>query len=582
LHSVFSKSKGRFGMSTIEHFSLREESRGYRWLSYLFDSALAIIGALLVTTVIFFWHLYPRIPNISIVYLLVVLALASTRGRYAAIVASVAAFLAFDFFIVPPIYTFTMYRPEEWIALFVFLTDAILTGHLASSLRFRAQQAARREHETRILYDLVRKTAQEEDSEYQLQVIAHAIVEVFSSWGIQECAILQTDESGTVQLRASTTPKQQTTLSADERVAAAWVMSHGQSVRLDTDISPSKGTSTRFVRRILADTTHKRHTQARHTLLLPLQMGLRVVGVLRLDICNQQVQKKLEEHLETTQAQQNSNVRTRFFWTFLNQASSLIERTRLRNENMRIELLQRTDALRAALLSSISHDLRTPLTIIKAAASSLQQEDVQWNEEEKRSFALSIEREADRLNRLVGNLLDMSRIENGAIKPEKEWYQLPALITDVVDRLHPLLQGRERHLHFPEAMPPVAVDYLHIDQVLTNLIENAVRYTPATSPIEISVTYNESEAKISVADRGPGIPPQDMERIFDKFYRVLTPRLSGSEPTKTTPIGSGLGLAVCKGLVEAHGGRIWAEAREGGGVSFFVTLPIEVFEGALE
>jgi two-component system sensor histidine kinase KdpD len=250
--------------------------------------------------------------------------------------------------------------------------------------------------------------------------------------------------------------------------------------------------------------------------------------------------------------------------------TALVERARLQRENLRIEVLQRTDALRAALLSSVSHDLRTPLTSIKAAASSLLQEDVEWDEEARRGFARSIEHEADRLNRLVGNLLDMSRIEEGALKPEKEEYSLTALIHDVLGRLDPLFEGRVVRTHLPPGdLLLVNVDYLEIDQVLTNLIENAVRYTPAGSPIEVSAHSEGEEVEISVADRGPGIPPADLARVFDKFYRVL----HGQHPAGY-PTGSGLGLAVCKGLIEAHGGRIWAELRDGGGLVVFVVLPI--------
>jgi len=233
--------------------------------------------------------------------------------------------------------------------------------------------------------------------------------------------------------------------------------------------------------------------------------------------------------------------------------------------------LQRTDALRTALLSSVSHDLRTPLASIKAAASSLLQEDVQWDDEARRSFALTIEHEADRLNRLVANLLDMSRIEGGALKPEKEWYPMQALIQDVLKRMQPLLQGREVRTSLPDDLPLVKVDYLQIDQVVTNLLENAVRYTPRGSPIDISVEVKDGQMLVSVADRGPGIPPADLERIFDKFYRVLR----NQRDTR----GSGLGLAVCRGLVEAHGGRIWAENREGGGAIFRFTLPFGSMEG---
>src|SRR5213078_2499737 len=144
-----------------------------------------------------------------------------------------------------------------------------------------------------------------------------------------------------------------------------------------------------------------------------------------------------------------SNPETAFFWTFLDQAASVIERARLHRESLQIELLKRTDALRAALLSSVSHDLRTPLSSIKASASSLLQEDVQWDEEARRGFAMTIEHQADRLNRLVGNLLDMSRIEGGALKPEKEWYPIDELLQDVLNHMQSVLQGRNVELTLP-------------------------------------------------------------------------------------------------------------------------------------
>jgi two-component system sensor histidine kinase KdpD len=217
--------------------------------------------------------------------------------------------------------------------------------------------------------------------------------------------------------------------------------------------------------------------------------------------------------------------------------------------------------------------LRTPLSSIKAAASSLLQEDVQWDDEARRSFALAIERETDRLNRLVANLLDMSRIEAGVLKPEKEWYPLDELIHDVLGRMQPMLQGREVYTDLPDDLPPVELDYLQIDQVLTNLLENATRHTPAGSPVDISVQVCEDSIIVSVADRGPGIPSTDTERIFDKFYRVL----NSEKAARTT--GSGLGLAVSRGLIEAHGGRIWVENRSGGGAIFQFTLPLRKAEG---
>lgn len=560
-------------MNIVEHVLPVETHHALPWRRYLLDSLLAFGGAMLVTAIIYVLQLYPRIPNISIVYLLVVLALASTRGRYASILASLVAFLAFDYFLVPPLYVFTINRLEEWIALFVFLVTAILTSQLAVALRERALMASRQERETRILYDLVRVTNREAEPERQFQTITQAVVDVLSSWGVYDCAILQPDAAGTLQVQASAyQPAEQITLSSDEKAIAAWVMTHGRTMGLYDDGALAPSTSPRFVQRVIVRSTAAGRAVGRSLRLIPLKLGEKVVGVLRLRVLEDPRGFLREERLEEEHA--HSNAPTSFFWTFLDQVTALIERARLQRENLRIEVLQRTDALRAALLSSVSHDLRTPLTSIKASASSLLQEDVVWDEEARRGFAQAIEHEADRLNRLVGNLLDMTRIEDGALKPEKEEYSLTALIHDVLGRLDPLLKGREVRTHLPQNdLLLVELDYLQIDQVLTNLLENALRYTPAESPIEVSAHLNGGQVEISVADRGPGIPARDLTRVFDKFYRVL----NGQHPAGY-PTGSGLGLAVCKGLVEAHGGHIWAELREGGGLVVFVVLPTGVRE----
>ncbi|MBV9259269.1 MAG: hypothetical protein JO215_14740, partial [Ktedonobacteraceae bacterium] len=355
----------------------------------------------------------------------------------------------------------------------------------------------------------------------------------------------------------------QTQLMPDEEQTALAVMHDGKIVDLYTASVPSGRPGEHWFRRAMLP-KHPGHLYIR---MLPLQMGKKVVGVMSLQLEDNPEHFMFER--KPRMEKEQINPQATFFWTFLDQATSLIERARLRRESLRIELLQRTDALRSALLSSVSHDLRTPLSSIKAAASSLLQEDVQWNDEERRSFALSIERASDRLNRLVGNLLDMTRIEGGALKPEKEWYPIDELIHDVLGHMQFLLQDREVHTCLPENLPPVELDYLQMGQVLTNLLENAVRYTPSSSPIEISAQVVDGEMRVSIADHGPGIPPADLERVFDKFYRVL------STTRKKNVTGSGLGLAVCLGLVEAHGGRIWAENRPGGGAIFRFTLPLE-------
>lgn len=550
-------------MSQIEHLPSLEARDESQWRRYLSDSVMAVLGSLLITVIIYTLHLYPSIPDISLAYLLIVLALASTRGLYAAVLSALVAFFSFDFFLVPPLYTFTIARPEEWVALFVFLATAIITGQLASALHQRAEQASRQAREMRILYELVRATNNEEELERQLSVVVHAVVDVFSSWGVLDCAILLPDESGKLTIRAvAQYTEERPSLSPDEEATASWVMKQAQTVELhDVSLAPQR--STGFSPRAVVRSSASTQPMRRYMRMIPLKIGTKVVGVLRLLLEDDPRLFTHEKSLGVDWDRTNSD--TTFFWTFLDQATSIIERARLRSESLQVELLQRTDALRAALLSSVSHDLRTPLSSIKAAASSLLQEDVQWDEEARRSFALAIEHEADRLNRLVGNLLDMSRIEGGALKPEKEWYPVDELIHDILGHMQPLLRDRTVRTDLPEDLPPVELDYLQIDQVLTNLLENAARYTPPGSPIEVSAHVEDEEMVISVADRGPGIPDVDLERIFDKFYRVL-----GTQRTT----GSGLGLAVCKGLVEAHGGRIWAENREGGGAVFRFTLPI--------
>jgi two-component system sensor histidine kinase KdpD len=249
-----------------------------------------------------------------------------------------------------------------------------------------------------------------------------------------------------------------------------------------------------------------------------------------------------------------------------------VERERLRREAMETEVLRRTDELKTALLNAVSHDLRTPLASIIASAGSLRQRDVAWTEQDQQEFAEAIEQEARRLNRIVSNLLDLSRIEAGSLRPAADWYDVGALIDDVVGRLRPVTAQHRVSVDVPEDLPPVQLDYVEIDQVLSNLIENAVKYTPPGGEINIGVRPGDGEVEISVADRGPGLPAAALARVFDPFYRVDgTSRADSSGPR---PLGTGLGLAVARGLVEAHGGRIWVENRPGGGACFTFTLPL--------
>ncbi|QBD77853.1 DUF4118 domain-containing protein [Ktedonosporobacter rubrisoli] len=220
-------------MLSTDHLPPLEVRREARWQRYLNDSLLAVVGSLLITGIIRGLRLYPFIPNISFAYLLIVLALASTRGLYAAILASIVAFFSFDFFLVPPLFTFSVGTIEEWLALFFFLAVAIITGQLAAALRQRAAEANRKERETRILYELVRATNIEEDPQRLLHIVACSIVDVFTSWGVQDCAILLPDERGKLKLQASAVqPIDQLQISSDEQATATWVMAQGKATEL--------------------------------------------------------------------------------------------------------------------------------------------------------------------------------------------------------------------------------------------------------------------------------------------------------------------------------------------------------------
>jgi two-component system sensor histidine kinase KdpD len=224
-----------------------------------------------------------------------------------------------------------------------------------------------------------------------------------------------------------------------------------------------------------------------------------------------------------------------------------------------------SDALKSALLAAVSHDLRTPLASIKAAATSLLDDSVRWDDAARRDFLEAIDEETDRLTLMVGNLLDLSRIEGGALRPDKEWYDVAELVADAAGRVATRAVDHQLTTAVEPGLPLARFDYVEIVQVLLNLVENALKYTPPGTRITISVRRLRDAIEVAVSDTGPGIPPNQLPRLFDKFYRA--------DPSGRIP-GSGIGLAIARGLVEAHGGRIWVESRVGEGTTFRFTLPL--------
>jgi two-component system, OmpR family, sensor histidine kinase KdpD len=289
----------------------------------------------------------------------------------------------------------------------------------------------------------------------------------------------------------------------------------------------------------------------------PLRAGEQVLGVLRIGVTPEQIAL-------------NPNQR-RLLDTLANQAALALERGRLAQAAARAEALAESDRLKSTLISAVSHDLRTPLASITAAADELMAEDVQWTRPAILDFAQIIKGEATQLYHLVVNMLDLTRIEAGVLRPQRGWYNIAEIIDRVLQRLSPKLEGHPVELHVPDDLPLMPVDYVQLEQVLWNLLQNALAYAPPGSPLLIAATQQADSIILHVGDHGPGIPLDERTRVFEKFYRLPQAQPAGLH-------GAGLGLAICKGVIEAHGGEIAILDRAGGGTLITIRLPLEVVD----
>jgi two-component system sensor histidine kinase KdpD len=254
----------------------------------------------------------------------------------------------------------------------------------------------------------------------------------------------------------------------------------------------------------------------------------------------------------------------RLLRTFASQGALALDRANLADSEARARVLEESDRLKSALLSSVSHELRSPLATIKASASSLRSGAVGWESAARDELLTAIEEEADILNRLVGNLLDMSRIEAGALNPDRKWNSIPEIVGSAWAKVGRTDQEHRFEARFPKDLPLIDVDYFLMEQVFSNLLSNCVKYAPRESTVHAGAAASGDAIEIEVWNEGPPVPEQHLDRIFDKFYRV-------TDADRVT--GTGLGLSICKGIVEAHGGRIWARNRPDG-FAFHMRLPV--------
>lgn len=510
-------------------------------------AGLAMVAALVPLLNIWRGASGPLGQSIPLFFLIPVLFAAVVGGRGAGVVVSCAAIAVWDWFFIPPLYTVTIASPRDVLALVVFLGVALLVGQLSTAVGRRAREALRRAYSSEALYDLSMALIARTDLADVLRALCERLQDAFH---LQACAVLLQDEKGRWHTAA-----QAGRLPSDLRVeesrslgsTAARVLERNEECRLGR-VQRGQGHSERV---------HLPHAGEERARLIPLKVAARPVGVLEV----------MPREAEKPDAEREQLLRT-----FANGAAIALEQARLAEEERAATLARESDRLKSALLSSISHDLRTPLAGIKAAASSLQQQDIEWSAEDRRAFIMDINDEADRLTRLVSNLLDLSRIEAGALKPEKEWEDAGELVTRTVNRLRPRMPAHVLTVDLPEMVPPIRLDAVQIEQVLTNLLENADKYAPRGTEITVSlraVAASESRRwlRIEVQDRGPGIPVAEQSRIFDTFYRISGPGNRAS--------GTGLGLAIVKGLVEAHGGHVEVDSAPGEGSTFSVFLPLE-------
>ncbi len=515
---------------------------GWRaWRGYL----PGVFGIALVTVVAEpnRMHLNTVTPALS--YLVIVLASATLGGLGPGIFASVVGFLTFNFFFLPPFYSFTVGAPQDTVALFVFLTVAGVTSELVGRLQEREREARHRAIESGTLARLSTELIADVTLDTVLATVVEQVTRVF---GLESAAVLLPDQEGALRVRLAYPADAAGTYVRDREHAA--VAAHV----FTTGIPAGVGSPHRVYRPHGPDNQGgAMQPRGRRVLYVPVRTAHGAVGVMGV--------------AAVRAADYSANER-RLLTTFANQAALAIDRARLIEEATRAAALEEGDRLKSALLAAVSHDLRTPLASIKASATSLLQEEIVWDTATRHEFLTAIDEETDRLARLVANLLDLTRIQGGALKPEKEWNEIGEVIASVTDRLTPLVQSHPLRVVLAPDLPPVACDFVEIAQVLANLIENAAKYSDPGTEIAVTADRVDEEIRVQIADHGFGIPPGDVPHVFDTFYRVKR------EGRARRIGGTGIGLAICKGFIEAHGGAIAVASVVGHGSTFTFTLPL--------
>jgi two-component system sensor histidine kinase KdpD len=492
-------------------------SREVPWSRYGWAAAISAV----CTGVAFLMDPTFSETNVAMIYVLGATIAGLRLGRGPGTLTAIASVAAFDFFFVPPRMTFQVGDGQYVITFLVMLAVTLTIGNLMANVRQQNRVAGARERRTALLYAMSRELTGTRGSDNMARVAVRHVAEVFDASAV----VLTPDSHGRLQYPAGS-PVENSFRSADLSVAQ-WVFDHGQRAGLGTDTLP-----------------------AAPAVYLPLRGARGALGVLGVLPTNRRrVLLPEQRHL---------------LETFAGQIALAWERAALGEEAARSRIAAESESLRNTLLASISHDLRTPLSVIAGAASTLARHGSTLEPAVHRSLALSIEEQAQEMSNLISNVLDLMRLESGRVELRRDTHSVEDLVGTALHRLEPRLQHHPVAIDLPDDLPAVSVDPVLVSQVLANLLDNAAKYTPMGTRIRIAAVADGPMVRVMVEDEGPGLPPGDPRLLFEKFQR-------GHE--ESAVVGAGLGLAICSAIVRAHGGEITAGHGTHGGARFEFTLP---------
>ena len=519
VHVITGHEQDQIAAKTV---ATRKASTSTDIKSYMIGTGLvgiALALSLLLTRIL-------EVQNVALVFLMAVLVSAVTYGLWPALFVSGLSVLAFNFFFLSPHYTFNISDPENVVALFFFLVVALIASNLTANVRRQAMMAQRRAKATENLYLFSRKLAGTASLDDLLWVTASQV-----SAMLQVRVVLFLPDNGSLALSAAWPPED--VAEEADLAAAKWSWENNRPAGRGADTLPGA-----------------------RRLFLPMRTGRGPVGVIGID------SDKSGPILDPEQR--------RLLDALTDQAALAIERVNLAEDVDKAERAAEKDRLLSALLTSISHDLRTPLASILGAAAGLRTLSG-LSAGDREELLSTIQEEAERLNRFIANLLDMTRLESGAIEPNMSLLYIGEVVASTMRRAEKMLAGHTVERRIAADLPMVNLDAVLFEQVLFNLLDNAVKYAPAGSTIRIEGWRDDDSVYLQVLDEGAGIPEQDLPRIFDKFYRV--------RKSDTQRAGTGLGLAICRGFVEAMGGSIQATNRhDRPGAIFTITFPVPAEE----